>query len=107
MTINDEDIRKISIALESSRAFLCTLATGDGFDVEAYETFINKMKLCRESIASLPQEIRDICISMVEIPLLMQNSLPIVDKAVRQKYENSILEVCELFCNLFGLRQND
>ena len=107
MTINDEIIRQIVKALESSDAFLGTLAAGDGFDDEAFNHFIEKMRSCRLIIAGLPGELRNICMGLIEIPMLMQNSIAIVDQADRERFESSILEVSELFCDLFGSRSDD
>ena len=102
MTINDEVIRQIGTALESSDAFLGTLAAGDGFDVEAFNRFIAEMRSCRSSVAKLPAELRNICMGLIEIPMLMQNSIAIVDQVDRKRFESSILEVSELFCDLFS-----
>ena len=107
MRIDDKDIRQIGTALESSDAFLGTLAAGDGFDVEAFNRFIAEMRSCRSSVAKLPAELRNICIGLIEIPMLMQNSIAIVDQVDRERFERSILEVCELFCDLFGSRSDD
>lgn len=103
MTINDDEIRQIGSALESSDAFLGALAAGDGFDVEAFNRFIVEMKSCRSSVAKLPAELRNICMGLIEIPMLMQNSMAIVDQVDREKFESSILEVSELFRDLFKI----
>lgn len=107
MTINDNDIRQIGTALESSDAFLGTLAAGDGFDTGAFNLFIEKMKSCRLIIAGLPEELRNICMGLIEIPLLMQNAISIVDQADREKFESSIIEVNELFSDLFGSKSDN
>lgn len=107
MTIDDNDIRQISAALESADTFLGALSSGDGFNVEAFNVFMEEMKACRPVIARLPSELRNICMGLIEIPMLMQNSIAIVDQADREKFEASILDVSELFCDLFSSRPRD
>ena len=107
MTIDDEDVRKISAALESSDPLLCTLFAGDGFDANAFNEFMENMRKCSPIFARLPAELRYICMGLLQIPMQMRNSTAIVAPADRDKFEEAIIDVEQLFCSLFSAKSDD
>ncbi len=107
MTIDDEDIRKISAALESSDQFLCALFAGDGLDATAFNEFKENMRKCSPFFAKFPTELRYICMGLLQIPMQMRNSTAIVAPADREQFKEAIIDVEQLFCSLFSAKSDD